>query len=193
MISRLTSSPRLMTAGALIAPILVVQLVRIGFGPGAGPAMSTAAVGMPDASVQSTEAAQKPSAPLTAQDRTVAAWIAKLQRPDAIKSPMEFIPAPESVAATQEPVEVPRVQISQGDTTIPVAMRVPVDLTLGAIMGSSDSALALIGGKVRRVGDTIYPGWTITSINPREQTVTITGPEDAVINLSSPLRAKPNP
>jgi hypothetical protein len=183
-----------MTAGALIAPILVVQLVRIGFGPGAGPAMSAAAVGMPDASLQSTEAAQKPSAPLTAQDRTVAAWIAKLQRPDAVKSPMEFIaaPEPEPVASTQEPV-APAVQITQGDTTIPVAMRVPVDLTLGAIMGSSDSALALIGGKVRRVGDTIYPGWNITSINPREQTVTITGPEDAVINLSNPLRAKANP
>ncbi len=190
MMSRLTSSSRLMTAGALIAPILVVQLVRVGLGPGAGPAMSAAAVGTPD---QSTDAAQKPIAPLTAQDRTLATWIAKLQRPDAIKSPMEFIPAPESVAAAEEPVAVPRVEISQGDNTIPAATRVPVDLTLGAIMGSSESALAMIGGKVRRVGDTIYPGWTITSINPREQTVTITGPEDAVINLSNPRRAKTTP
>lgn len=188
MIESLTNPRRLITAGALLAPLLGVQLVRLCFGAGAGPASSAAASIMPHGQDAPASIAIAPS--VSAQDRTVADWLAKLSRSGKLESPMEFVPVI-AVAAQATPAfpSEPAPVIKQGSDSTPVTTRLPVNLTLGAVMGSSDAALAMIGGKVRRVGDSILPGWIVASINPREQSVVIHGPEGAVIELKTERRS----
>ncbi len=191
MIESLTNPRRLVTAGALVAPLVGVQIIRLFFGSSAGPSMSAAATMMPSSTEPPMQTAIAPA--ISAHDRSVAEWLNTLSRADKLESPMEFVPvlpvdARPTAAAPAEPAPV----IKQGEDTIPAAMRLPVNLTLGAILGSNETALAMIGGKVRRVGDTLFPGWTVTSISPREQTVTITGPNDATIELTPERRPAPN-
>ncbi|MBL0869509.1 MAG: hypothetical protein IBJ18_02915 [Phycisphaerales bacterium] len=178
---------RFASAAALLAPIVIVQGLRSTMGSAADPASSHAA-GISTLSDQPTPAIQETSPalkPLSAAQREAQKWLHALDRRVPVQSPLAHAPAPADapVIRTSEPITEPAQQ--------PVASTKPrADLSLGGIMGAKDRTLALIGGKVYRAGDTIEPGWTISQIDPRAQTVTITGPANETITLRNSWQPK---
>ncbi len=53
----------------------------------------------------------------------------------------------------------------------PEAERLPTTVTVTSILGSPGGNRAVVGGKLRGVGDEFLPGWRITAIDPDEGAV----------------------
>lgn len=177
-----SNTGRFLTAAALVTPVLAVQGLRLILGPSAGPATSSAGVVQPPPAVPQTDApAQKP---LTDQQKHAARWAAALDRTKSVTSPMLHV-----IARPADPVPT-NITITTPDNHAAGPIRPIADLSLGAIMGSPESALALIGGKVRRVGAQVEPGWTIKAISVRDQTVLIEGPGGATVELHNTREPK---
>lgn len=186
----LANPKRFASAAALLAPILIVQGLRSTLGPNADIASSHAAGINTQGDPQSATNTSAPDAaplvkPLTNAQHAAQQWLRSLDRRVPVQSPLAHAPAPADapVVRVNEPTPEPTQQ--------PVASTRPrADLTLGAIMGAKDRTLALIGGKIYRAGETIEPGWTIREIDPRAQTVTITGPANETITLRNTWQPK---
>ena len=63
---------------------------------------------------------------------------------------------------------------------VEVAPGVP-RFTLTSIIHGAAGTHATINGKLRKEGDTVYPGWTVKSIDPTTGQAVIAGPDDQVI------------
>jgi len=59
-------------------------------------------------------------------------------------------------------------------------------LTLSSIMSTARGPMAVIGGKVRYVGDEVAKGWTVATINPEANSVTLSGPDSVKSTLTLP-------
>lgn len=158
---------KLIWIGALIAPTLAVQLVRLA--SDGGPAAAPAAVpGGPESSEGQAPAAK--TRPLTTTQREAIAYLASHALPESIKSPMDS-PDPQPVATTQaEPViQTPATAPAETGGPEPVPA-----LRVHAIVGTRSEALASINHRLHRVGDEVAPGWRITAIDPRDRVVRLT-------------------
>ncbi len=72
----------------------------------------------------------------------------------------------------------------------PEAQRLPTTVTVTSILGSPGGNRAVVGGKLRGVGDQFLPGWRITAIDPNNGTVVCaheTG-ETATLRINRPGR-----
>lgn len=98
-------------------------------------------------------------------------------------SPLYYAKHPEPVV--EEPQVAPPTPAPK-PTTVPTPA-----LSLTSIIRSADEqVMALVNGKIHRVGDSVGGGWTITAIDPKARCLTISHEraEPVVITLVEPKR-----
>ncbi|MFM9957168.1 MAG: hypothetical protein ACKVZJ_03765 [Phycisphaerales bacterium] len=148
----------LIAAGCAVAPLVLVSAVPSLMGT--GPRLS---IGASPAAVE--------NAPNVGTPRATPDQLAALERVRALRtasvgeSPFRPAPAPVEApepAPTPEPVPAP-------------ALMAPPELTIRGVMRQADGSVrALIGGKLKGVGDEVAPGWTISAIDAGARSVTLT-------------------
>lgn len=172
----------LIAAAALVAPIAMVQAVRLFFGggPDQAGAMTVAPANTPAAVAPSNT----PPVPVLSARQKAAAEFLKAQQSSVViyNSPFNHLLPKTTVIQPQQqtatPVETPT---TQQPVAIPAEIKA---LTLGALMRNDHGAFAMISGKVRTVGDAVIPGWTITEIDPQTRRVTITSDDGTAVYLT---------
>lgn len=150
---------RLWTAGALLAPVLISMAARavLQSGPRESPAAVTVAAVVPEPMLTAEPVAKA----LTGDQVKAGRWLASVERARAERSPMLHAEAPAVPAAASAPVPVLVV-----DETLP-------KMTLTAVLSREGQEIALLNGRMHRVGDEVLPGWTVESIDSRGVSVTM--------------------
>lgn len=176
----------LIAAAALLAPIVVVQGVRLLFG-GGGPRQASAMTTGGDQTLAPAAPVplptDVPAAPAlnAAQKAAVEHLNAERTRITIFTSPFNHL-VPKSVAMQTGPVVTPSPQTpSAAPVAIPPEVRA---LSLGALMRNDTGAFAVISGRVRSVGEVIVPGWKVTDIDPTTLRVTLTADDGTSVTLS---------
>ncbi len=164
----LLASPRASLAGTLLAPALLLLLVRtlVG-GPGSAPASVSLTPG--PGSLLAPAPLLRPV--LSPAQQRAQAWMRErtLYRSGPDSSPMESPVPPASTAAVAPPAAT---EPSVPTPTLPA--HDPLDsITISAIMGTGSSGFVSVGGTVLRLGDVIAPGWRITGIDGRNRLITV--------------------
>jgi hypothetical protein len=152
---------RLWTAGALLAPVLISMAARgvLQAGPRESPAAVAVAAVVPELAAGAAEPVAKA---LTGDQVKAARWLAGVERARADRSPMLHAEAPAVPAASASaPAAVVVV-----DETLP-------KVTLTAVLSREGREIALLNGRMHRVGDEVLPGWTVESIDSRGVSVTL--------------------
>lgn len=152
---------RLSSAGALIAPLAAVALIRI-----AGPQQSVAATSM-----QTTEAPGLPAMPSSESRHTgvIASAAGYAQR--LFESGFSGTPFPQSeqrsgMSDTPLDPAIPDEPLTDRTANAP-------DIRISAIMARRDGAIAVIDARIRPVGSQVAPGWTLDSIDEPNRTLVI--------------------
>ena len=166
---------KLLTASALIAPIVFVVAARQIMG--LQPASSQAAA------VSADPPADQPSSATVrslAQNSLVVYLAAAGDRLPALVSPMDHPPAP-PVPVIQTPAPASAIVATPTIEAKPAA-----PLVLSAIMAGANpaSVLVMISGKVYRLGESVTPGWTLTKIDAKSLTVTLQGADNQEFTLA---------
>ncbi len=161
----------LMAVGAVVAPLVLVGLGShvIGTGPGL-----TLALGEnPDAGPAAVEAGLK-ARTLSPRQKLAMDRASALSGAAVSATPFRPEPVAEAPAEVESPapVEVPK-PVSKPEVAVKMIMR-----------GSDGAARALIGGKMRSVGDEIGDGWTIDSIDAAARTVTFTSADGQTYTIN---------
>ncbi|HYD00969.1 MAG TPA: hypothetical protein VEB22_07050 [Phycisphaerales bacterium] len=171
----------LIAAAALLAPMALVQTVRMAFG--SGPSQANASVN-PVQSTVTPPPAESARAPIvTPKQRAAIEHLAS--RRDQITiytSPFNHLVA-QGAALTQP---TPSIEPTPGSTE-PIAAAIPPEvraLSLGALMANDHGPFAVISGKVRTIGDVVVPGWTLTGIDPEARRVTVTSDAGTAVILT---------
>jgi hypothetical protein len=174
------------SALALLAPVLLVQGVRTIFGAG-GPSVSAAA---PAATDQSPE----PLAPvvrLTPQQARALDWARQRAGQAPLVSPLQRAqPAPVTTpepdtARAPEPTDAPAPDFQGPQATLPEP-QVPEQLTRLRFTGFAtlkSGPIAAINGRPHRVGDTVITGWTIEAIDTDKRVVTLRSADGLLVEL----------
>lgn len=154
---------RRLHAGTMAAaPVLALGLLRLL--TGAGPQEAPAA---PGDGAAAGPAPAVVAAPVSAAQRRAMDWLRS--RPAGVAaSPMDHPPAAPAEVREPAPAAARAAAVEE------------VRPAVTAIVGRGAGARALVNGKVLGVGDLVAPGWTVESIDAREQVVGITGPDGVV-------------
>lgn len=165
------STQRLSKAGFLacvILPTAAVVLAREVF-PGAGPRSAAASIntGAPNRPGKHDE----PLAPRTPQDSAKALAAINDLRSNPV-GPSPFVS------------QVPRALTKIVMTTPEVVQTKAREFSLTSIAGGSRQSIAMIDGTVRRVGDDLGDGWTVSVIEHASGTVVLTGPDGLTHTLT---------
>jgi hypothetical protein len=162
---------QLMEIAALAAPMVVLGLTRLVMTPVSGDAGTGPSQGAPPILPVNAVAAR-----VTMEQRRAAEWARSLDLTAALASPMDHpvivpprpapvVQKPETPAPT--PVAAPRV------TQDPLT-----NLTLSATTKGRDSGgLALINGKVYRIGEDVLPGYRLESVDTNLNQVELRFPD----------------
>lgn len=161
------SHARLLWIGALLAPAVAVQAVRLVASVELAPAGATtvqAAAPAPALARQSVE--------LTPKQTKALGWLGEGVPKLATRSPMLMPPRPKAADQQPTPADLDRAPTTKAAPSEPVDDR-PIHLKLSGMIGSDTKALAAISGKLRHVGDEVAPGWTIERIDSHHRVVTL--------------------
>ncbi len=170
---------KLALMATLLAPVLAVQGVRVGFGRAAAPAGASAAAVQPAAA---SPVAAEPEKALTAGQSKAKNWLGSHTRTLHGRSPMDRAdPAPVEVVAVPSVPNEPAKPAS-----VPVVEGQPKGLVVtGMIAGGTDGlSLTSINHHVYRIGDTVTGSWKVSAIDTRKRLVTLTGPEGLEMELA---------
>ena len=148
---------RLMWVAAMLTPIASVQLLRV--------LSVTTAQQATAAPAAAPEPSQPPPAPptLTARQRDAVRWLATQGTQPLARSPMDRPDPP--------PVETHVAEVKAEPE--PMSDDTPRKLRVTGLIGDGKNALAAIDHKLRRVGDTVAPNWTVVRIDSRGRQVVI--------------------
>ncbi|MBY0308550.1 MAG: hypothetical protein K2Q09_07395 [Phycisphaerales bacterium] len=167
---------------ALVAPIIIVQGVRLllGAGPHQAGAMvlpggpqpaPTAAVPSPNGTALALTPAQRAAVTFLREQRT---------QITVFDTPFNHL-APRAAAVQTGPVITTPTDPGT-ETVIPPEVR---SLSLGAVMRNDQGAYAVISGRVRAVGEAVVPGWKLAAIDPDHRRVTLTADDGTTVTLSN--------
>jgi len=170
----------LLSAGTILAPVLVLQTVQALVGQKAlKPAQASAG-----ASAESPPGFGRGD---QAEARAAVAWLAARGPARADRSPM--IPALELPAVIERPVEPAVINkpepVANSEPLIPTSIS---SLTVTAVMSGDRGAMAVIRGAVFREGDELADLWKVVAIDARAMTVRVQGPNGITLELT---RRKP--
>lgn len=149
-------------AFAVVAPTLGVLVARL-IQPYAGPAVAAAESPLIGHAVDKFENAQRTHwfRPLRPDERAELEAIASHTVPGLGDTPLTKLPGEPGSAKS-------RVEIIDDVREINAP-----SLGVTSIMSTKTQPLAVVGGKLLRVGDEVSPGWAIAAINPETATVII--------------------
>lgn len=160
------NSPRTSLAGTVLAPGLLLLVVRLLVG---GPAASPAATPLAPAPAFPMAMVTPAKPPLLPAQAKALQWITTrdLASTKERRSPMESPPpAPKVVptTTTDEPVK----PVSRTDEHDPLDA-----VKISAIMGAGDTGLVSVAGTFLRMGDEIAPGWRISTIDGKNRLIVV--------------------
>lgn len=175
-------------AATLLAPIIVVQVVRTFFGASAMPtSASAAAIPYADPAAPTSTVADRPLTP--AQVKALA-WTRSRQINIPIRSPMLERETFPQIAPDHEWNE--QARDGSQTTADPQPEPSPSFTITGMIAGENHAgSLTTINHRVYRIGDQIIKGWTITAIDTRRRVVLVVGPEGQSIEVPMPPLSLP--
>lgn len=162
----------------MLAPVAAVQFVRMIDGPGL--------TGAPAATPPKEEPSpaltlMQPQRVLTPAQQQAMAYLRGLAAPSELRSPMDA-PPPAPTAVAPEAAQVPTRSEPEPIPTDPLA-----GVTVTAILGSGDGAVAMIAHRLRRVGDEVVPGWRVKEIDGRRRRVVLVGDGGDTAELAPPV------
>lgn len=168
---------RLIWTGALLAPIMAIQVARLFQ---VDPVRSAAA----SVDLPSPMPSPKPAPRTTpAQERAIA-WIAQRDR-DRIADPFSPVPTP---VADQTPPE----RVASLPEPDPMHRELAPIMDLTGVMDGQRGPLASINRKIFRLGDEVVPGWTLESVDARQRVVTVRSTDGNALELRiKPPNAQP--
>jgi len=158
----------------IAAPAALVLGARVMFSP--APAVSAAGAEA-TAPVVIPAAATKKVRP---EQERAAEWIRAMGNLEGIRSPMAHpIPKPVVVIVQPEPDKHETVPTPEAPKASPIA-----GLKLTGVLGSSEGNLAVLNGKVYKIGMAVRPGVTLTAIDARTNTITFTLADGTELKLA---------
>jgi hypothetical protein len=178
-------------AGALLAPVLLVQVVRLVVGS-TGP--TTAAAVTPGAATLLPGMMAQPTDPIAAatprldvQQRKAVEWLKEA------RAAQRVVNSPFPVVTVK-----PAAPITVTESAAPVQVEVPLppeikSLTLTSVLRASSGRYATLRGKVVTTGDEVIPGWNITDIDVEKRVVTVEGPGGRTVYVSQDVAAPAAP
>ena len=158
------------SAAALVAPVLAVQVARLLFSSPVGPQAASAMFA--EEGTAPVVASQPSGLPrLTAAQSRAMDWINTVRTEPMPPSPLlRAKPVAPAQATTVVPspaaVEAPKVD----ENKIPEAL---TKLELTSVMRAGGSGAAMINGRMHRIGDVVIPGWTLTDVAFAERRVSL--------------------
>jgi hypothetical protein len=158
-------SSTLAQAASILAPILLIAGMRVMLSPGPSQA-SAAASPMPGQTSLTIPASQPAAATLTAEQQRASDWRRGMKTESDLSSPMDreldvvLLPKKEPLPPAPPP-PAPKVNPVEG-------------LALTGVLGDQRQSIAAISGKVYRVGERIKNGLTLTAVDSRRLSVTLT-------------------
>lgn len=168
------SRRRLLSAGAMVAPVLALQAVHWFTGQ-AGPQTTMASSAVTPAAPKQTDQPEVDPKAIKAE-REALAWLAARGPARTAGSPMLRPPAePVPEPIIEEPPPAPEV------ASVPASVR---KLALTGVMRGRSGELAVISGRVLEVGAEVATGWRIGAIDARAMTVRLDGPAGLTLTLS---------
>lgn len=177
----------LIAAAALLAPIVLVQTVRLVFGGGPGQASAMIAQGdMPAGALAPAPASTGTPAPIVTPKQKAAVEHLKALRSEITiyTSPFNHLQPKGSVMSSTTPT-IEQTPVIEGQETRPTELPPEVrSLSLGALMMNEHGPFAVVSGRVRIVGEVVLPGWTVTAIDTETRKVTITSDEGVSVTLT---------
>ena len=169
-------------AAALLAPMLMVQTVRMLFGSGPGQANAQVTPTTPAPGTGAATGSQPPALALTPKQKAAVEHLTAARSQITIyTSPFNHLTPRSTAIQTMPHVQPVPGNVTPPPTTIPSEVR---GLALGALMTNENGTFALISGKVRAVGDVVVPGWTVSAIDSTTRRVTITSDEGLSVTLT---------
>lgn len=153
--------------GVMLVPVFVVQSIRMLSG---GDTSSAKASITPD-----TAPVIAPAKPMTPAQREAVLWVRENGFKPISRSPMDRVLPPSAPAIAQAEPEVAPEPAVPDDT--------PRDLRVTGMIGDDSGALVAINHKLRRIGDEVAPGWTISAINSRNRLVTLAHADGRTLGL----------
>lgn len=174
------SHARLLWVGALLAPAIAVQAVRL-----VSNAELTSAQAAAPQPAQHAAPVAPPAPTLSPKQTKALAWVNDGVPKLAVRSPMQLPPRVEPKVDPDKPAHDP-----DKPATAPLAPQVvddrPTNLKLTGMIGSNGKALAAISGKLRQVGDQVAPGWTIERIDSHNRVVVLKHTDGRRFEISPP-------
>lgn len=176
------TTAKILFFATLLAPALIVQLVRTGLG--SAPVATAAAATQPAPAIPQLTTAAPPT--LTDTQRRALAWVLAQPNTSPIRSPMDF-PDPVPVVIA-DPAPAPTVP---ANATVPAEPLITPTFQITGMIGSApnvgiERALASINHRIYRVGDEVSKGWIVHEIDSRNRTVTLHGPDGRVVSVTPP-------
>lgn len=152
---------RLLWTGALLAPLLAVQVARLFEFETVRSAAASGVVETPTVVV-------RPEPTIGSAQRLALAW---LEKQDYSRVADPFV----SSAKTQAEGNEIRIQpMAEVLPEPPVEVREPIpSMELTGVMDGRRGPLASINRKIWRLGDEVAPGWTLESVDARRKVVTV--------------------
>lgn len=173
----------MIAAAALLAPMAMVQGVRLLFGGGPDQASAQVAGSNPQANADMAAADAQQAAPVVTAKQKAAITHLNSRRDQItiFKSPFDHL-LPQATAVVQPgpTIETGPGMIEPTPAIVPPEVR---GLSLGALMTNDSGSFAVISGRVRSLNEVIMPGWTVTAIDAANRRVTVTSDEGVSVTL----------
>jgi len=168
----------LIESAAVCGPLAVLAAAHLVFTPLPPAPDPTGAAGITPAKLSVT-----PVRTLSAAQARALEWSAAQQPGVALTSPMDHPTSYEAVAPVTTQIPEP---IAVEPSTDP-AVQALASLRLTAVVGNAQGGLAMINGKVYKIGDTVRPGITITEIDVQAGTAVCKAANGSTRTLKRPL------
>jgi hypothetical protein len=160
---------RVLGAVALLAPFMIVQAGRFLGETG----LQTSNAGVSSATPENPGGA--PLAPATSQQQRAVEWSVANASPRTERSPLRAPSAPPApIALPQAPPDTPPA---------PPEDMLLASLHLNALMGQESTGVAVVNGKLHRIGEEVAAGWTLKLISARDRFVELEGPDGRTARL----------
>lgn len=173
-----------LTACTLLAPIVLVQVIRLVFSS-SGPASASAGSLQMDpvlsnASVQASSTSLTQPPKLNDKQRAAATWLREMQ--SSVRIVASPFPAREvKQNVTETPTVHVEVEQPKIEWEIPAELR---RLTLTSVLRAASGQYATLSGKVVTVGDEPSAGWIVINIDTEGRTVLLEGPDHRQVLIS---------
>lgn len=166
-------------AAAFFAPTLLV-LAASDVKSAAGPAMTMAK--SPSPSTADPASLTIITRKLTDAEREAAKRCEALAKGVTGESPFYYPQAHAPVVAAPTPAPTP---VASAPVAAPQQPPPAPSFSISSIFRTADgAALAIVHGKIRRVGDDLGNGWTLTAVDPDARTITVSHAASEPVTLS---------